>query len=166
MIVVLGTGRCGTSTISKLLDLPHEIKPVLTHDSEPLEVRLRYQLMKQTGGDVGFFYINVIDRLLEIDPTIKVVILQRDRDSFIESLHNHLTLTNTKLWHEAFPRRNFDTKKDLGDYYDWYYRKCTHIDGFRLRTEDIDTRFRELLSYVAQRDNTNVPKRLNTGFYL
>lgn len=116
MIIGFGTGRCGTSSLSDMLGLPHEVKPILTSDSDPHE---RYKLLNE--GDVGFYYIHIIRELLDYDVT--AICLKRNKKDTIDSIYNHVKQWREppSFWEISFPEHDFHTKEGISKYYDWYY---------------------------------------------
>lgn len=123
MIIGLGTGRCGTSSLSELLNLPHEVKPILTSSSDPHE---RYRALNE--GDVGFYYIHIIQELLDTYD-IAAVCLKRDKNDTVESLHNHVKQWREppSFWEISFPDHDFHTKEGIREYYDWYYKTIFNL---------------------------------------
>jgi len=99
MIVIgIGTGRCGTVSLGRLLNLQpdahitHEKRPLLPWDMEdkkPIKVQLddlrRRQKRFKFAGDVASAWLPYLPRLFREFTDIKVVGLWRDKEGFVES---------------------------------------------------------------------------------
>lgn len=101
MLIVTGTGRCGTKTVAQLLNIHHEyncgelISPWFRDAGntacpwEDKEAVLRHHL-RDAGdlaqfGDASNLYVHFIDELRAIDPDVCVIHLVRNPFGFIES---------------------------------------------------------------------------------
>lgn len=116
MIVGLGTGRCGTSSLSFELDCLHEYKPYVTKDFTPDKWRKRKNIITSNSkGDISFANVLALDLLTDDDIAICLV---RDKEETITSFLNHKDVSLFKL---VFPEHNFTTYSGLSKYYDWYY---------------------------------------------
>ena len=108
LIIGLGTGRCGTMSLSKLLnlqegaDVTHEKFHVGARFSEDDEFtyqlaygfkpgKLEYTIKQLSGreapivGDVAFYWVNYVGALLKYVPNARFICLKRDRDEVVES---------------------------------------------------------------------------------
>lgn len=84
LIFGLGTGRCGTGSLAEILGLSHESALL---PWEPDEVRFRqvWSFVCRHGGDVGFYWINYVDRVLALEPSARFICLERDRAATLRS---------------------------------------------------------------------------------
>lgn len=108
LIIGCGTGRCGTLSLSKLLnlqpdtDITHErfhigarFRPddeftyQLSYECNPhkLEHALKRLFERETSivGDVAFYWINYIGVLLALKPSTKFICLKRNKHDVVES---------------------------------------------------------------------------------
>lgn len=111
LIVGIGTGRCGTLSLAKLLNLQsfctvsHEMRPLLSWDSVSDDaVIARFMAMQKFAsptpffGDVAFFNLNYIPVLMKAFPDMKVIYLTRPRQeviaSYLKVMHEWPKLNN------------------------------------------------------------------------
>lgn len=124
MVIGIGTGRCGTSSLSEWLGLPHEVKPVATANWGEQDIVRRKKKLTRHGGDVGFFYVNILPQILnEWDAT--VICLMRDKDETVESFLQH---PDVSLFEQAFPQHDFRTREGLEAYWEWYYEQVMQYE--------------------------------------
>lgn len=162
LIFGMGTGRCGTVTLSKLLasqpgcnatSFLHETRPILpwesAHTSDVASTRLSAirQRLRCTGGkagDVALFYLAYARDMLEIDPHIRFIVLQRARDEVVRSYvqkqlrcnlwsacPNKTCRPGDIKWLPAFPKYPCLTNSTIADgvrqYYDDYESKVAGL---------------------------------------
>jgi hypothetical protein len=134
----IGTGRCGTESLATLLNQQRQTH--ITHESKrlPWEVprdgarRELHRLSLRPSpivGDVAFYYLPYIRRLLE-DPRVRVVALRRDRTQTVESYlrkmegRNHWSTQGHRDdgWDRCYPTyEEPDLRSAIGRYWDEYY---------------------------------------------
>ncbi len=150
MIIGLGSGRCGTMTLSKILGLPHEAK-LLPWDFDEERFARALKHAERNGGAVGCFWLNYVEPLLERYPKTKFICLKRDRDATVKSwvrhMKGHTRFRHESAWTTADGRRHVESKfPDYGDlsipeaaaqYYDDYYGTSEkladlHPESFRM----------------------------------
>ena len=89
LIFGLGTGRCGTVSLSELLNIQagfavtHESEPLLPweFDKKAIEKKLE-QLLQYEGavvGDVAFYYLPYVEYILSGYANAKFICLKRDK---------------------------------------------------------------------------------------
>ena len=145
-----GTGRCGTTSLAKLLAscedavCTHERRPVLpwVFDEELFQERVTYfsQSSASLVGDVSYFYLPYLEHFIHIFPQMKIVCLERDRQEVIESFmwktgwHHHWYEHDGKdwvkypLWDVTYPKYDIpDKAQAIGAYWDDYYQKIRLI---------------------------------------
>jgi len=156
MIVIgMGSGRCGTKSLAKLLDLQENAQ--VTHEyGEPLHWdlnQLHWQLWEdrlekwrkdpsRIDGDVASWYLPYIEEMLReeiawpIEP--KVIVLKRDKDETVESFDEWTGDGNR--WQEAggnwpeydhaFPTYpdGLDKREAIGQYWEDYYESCSWLE--------------------------------------
>lgn len=139
-IIGLGTGRCGTTSLSVLLSaqnetvVPHEYKYPLPWQFSEKEISERLNDLRNLNGDVAFYYLNYIKYILEIQPETKFVCLQRGRQETVESYmrksenrnnwmeHDETVWKKNKWFFSSYPKFNVNDKEEaIGLYYDLYY---------------------------------------------
>lgn len=142
-----GTGRCGTTSISKLLDncvnfqCYHELKPLLHWYNDDLLDRkitwLTNKRKKEVGiGDVAFSYLPHIPALFRSIPDLKVLCLKRDLNETVESFLNWRHKENRFLLGDRnehlypnFPKYAIPDRQKATEYY-WleYYRTAEEYE--------------------------------------
>lgn len=148
LIIGLGTGRCGTHSLAKLLQAQpggyavHELRPILPwvpcRRFDPVD-RLRKIRKacsprgKEISGDVALFYLNYLPLLIEACPELRVIALKRLKEATVESYirklksdghqpHNHFSsVPNGHLWYNSYPKYDLPLAESLRKFYDEYY---------------------------------------------
>lgn len=146
IIIGLGTGRCGTLSLSKLLDGCSNLHSI--HEKE-MDILLPWvfngksfarkvvQLKAPTKSiaEIAFFYLPYTSFLKQEFPNIKFICLRRNKsqtiDSFMETTgtDNHWAFpenkewTRNSRWDQCFPKyQDTYTKQEcITRYYDEYY---------------------------------------------
>ena len=114
MFVGIGTGRCGTVSLSKIIDgcdgcsvfheanwqfKQHKFNQPLPWVFDERLAEQRINTMKKRDslfslfGDVAFYYLNYLDYLIENYPSLKIVHIYRDKDLVVDS---YLAKTSAK----------------------------------------------------------------------
>ena len=139
-IIGLGTGRCGTTSLSKLLSLqpdiyvPHEYGKPLPWQFAKEEIDIRISELEKMNGDVAFYYLNYVEYLIERFPGVKFICLRRDREETVDSYmkksqnrnnwieHDGTVWEKAVHFYDSYPKFKTDSKREaLGMYYDLYY---------------------------------------------
>lgn len=143
----LGTGRCGTVSLAKLLNA--QKSALVTHEARPwLPWKLNSAFVADKSvelldkaekfgvdivGDVALFNLQSVEALLALIPNAKFVILQRDQEDTVDSFkrkwrskYNRLRIKKTE-WDYVFP--HYDQQgaflvDDVNRYYTEYYAKA------------------------------------------
>lgn len=147
----LGTGRCGTVSLTSLLNLQdsscfsHEMgsKPYLSWEKERLKIFNHLNLLirndKKFSGDVAFFLLPYVEDIIKFLPNSKFIILQRDKESTINSYMKKTINRNhwmdhdgrkwrKNIWDRCYPKFSCNSKEEaLEKYYDLYYDECKMI---------------------------------------
>lgn len=163
IIFGLGTGRCGTVSLSKLLSsqedcaITHELskfrlpweKNVNQFDFIMNSINSRSQ---KFIGDVGFYYLPYVEEILK-NKNSKIIILKREKQKVISSYVKKTTSMNHwnehdgkhwlfNSWDHCFPKFKTRTKEEaISKYYDHYYDLCQRISQencFWINTEDLN----------------------------
>lgn len=150
----LGTGRCGTKSLSKLmkiqgLNVDHETntsvgeKLPLSWDKNlnELDERLKYIIENNLDGDIGFYYLPYVDDILLRFKNVKFIVLKRDKESTIKSYikwvgnRNHWMMHDGTIWDidnkwdRAYPKYVSKTREEaLSNYYTEYYEICNKYE--------------------------------------
>jgi len=167
----VGTGRCGTVSLYKLL----KVQPfsIVTHEDrtlqppprwvDPSQVAAIQSLVKsrvaayrsmrgQYGnmlvGDVWSAHLPYIEAYINEDPSIKVIVLERDREGVVQSfmkktsvdvLRNHwmpweegVGWEKDDMWDPFFPKfpntdGNMTREKAIGLYWDLYHKETERL---------------------------------------
>jgi len=146
-IIGLGTGRCGTSSLSCLLSaqshiiVPHEYKSPLPWKVSTKQIEERLKDLRFLNGDIGYYYLSYIKMIMKKFPQTKFVCLQRDRQKTINSFlkwtinrnhwinHDGTKWNKDPKWDPTFPKFECaDKNKVLGKYYDHYYSEAHKVE--------------------------------------
>lgn len=111
MLIITGTGRCGTATLARIFGGHHEFRARYILDKyflgadpvidpfDTVEKRLAVMLDLHQGVDRGTFvdssnlYIHFIDAIYMLDPSVKFIFSVRDGKDFVRSAFS-------RRWHE------------------------------------------------------------------
>lgn len=154
MLIITGTGRCGTATLTKMFHGHHEFrvryivdKYFLKSDpfSDPfhsLEKRIEVMLDLHQGIDHDTFidssnlYIHFIDALYVLDPSVRIILSIRNGKDFVRS-------ALSRKWHEqdivgTVPARNdpyFSIWNSMSalqkNAWIWVYRNRKALEGLK-----------------------------------
>ena len=110
LIFGLGTGRCGTVSLYRLLNsqndsfFTHESKPLLPWDFDKnlIDSKLEKFFSKNRNyvGDVGSNYLPYVEYIREVLPESKFVVLKRPKVEVINSFINHSAPYGFNHWME------------------------------------------------------------------
>jgi hypothetical protein len=158
ILVGIGTGRCGTRSLAALLSqqvstaVAHEVRPLLPWNKEaaPQDMKARFEailgLFPQVTrvGDVAHFYLPYVEDILTAFDDVRVICLQRDRSTTIDSFLywtvktrggravNHWSADREGFeadpWDACFPKYStVDMPKAIGRYWDEYYDRAAGL---------------------------------------
>lgn len=164
-----GTGRCGTRSLARLIDgckdwhCTHEMKPILPwrEDKELVDDRIKYFQEHDEVGDVAFYYLPHLERLLREVEGLKVVGIRRDKEETIESFmrkvpnrnhwvnHNGSRWRIDRMWDKCFPNLGLEVffsgeklkRESIREYWLYYYEQMEYLsDGYpgRVKIYPID----------------------------
>lgn len=162
VIIGLGTGRCGTVSLTNLLN--SQDCCVAEHESNAGKETwgdnfkdLSYYIDNKSEKyvcEVSFYNLPYTNQLIAKYDNVKFVILKRDRQEVIDSYmkktsgRNHLQLhdgTHYKhcVWDSAYPKFKEDVDKagSIGLFWDMYYNSCADIDQslcYNMNTDDLN----------------------------
>jgi len=167
IVIGLGTGRCGTVSLTHLLD--SQESAYVTHErpfllpwkfDETLAKNKIEQLTSATSsftGDVAYYYLPYVEYMIESGIDVSFVCLQRNRFDTIRSYlrktagRNHWVDHDGKYWtrdpnyDKTYPSYLSSSKEQaLGFYYDEYYSTAQKLqekypDKFKVfNTEDLN----------------------------
>ena len=154
MLIITGTGRCGTATLARMLKGHHEFRVQYLLDkyflnasplSDPfLSIQKRIEAMldlhqgieRRTFIDSSNLYIYFIDALCALDPSTRVILLVRNGKDFVRS-------ALSRRWHEQNIFGTFPLRDDL--YYEkwpsmtpiqknawiWVFRNTRALEGLK-----------------------------------
>lgn len=139
MIIGLGCGRCGTTSLAEILRLPHE-GTLLPWDFQERRYRVALNRALQAGGDVGYSWLNYVERTLEWHPDTRFLCLRRDREATLRSWQNHMKGREFFGWTgfdpDAAESKTYETMPTFGGvsveegaplYYDLYYQRSQEL---------------------------------------
>lgn len=169
LIIGIGTGRCGTHSLAKILDsqkdagITHELgdQPYLKWKNDPKisNVILHFRkegTTKKFFGDVSFYYLNYLEEILREFPDAKIVSIKRDPDSTVASYmkwtegrnhwKEHTGIRWRKcVWDDCYPKYELDKKESIQQYWKDYYLKVDELSKkypsnfFHLNMEDLNS---------------------------
>ncbi len=149
LVIGLGSGRCGTKSLAKLLNaqtgthVSHEgIMPYLPwqHHLRPMIWGMFNLYLRNATrvGDVGFYWLNYVPWVINhVAPDVRFICLKRDRAGTVDSFMRMTSAHNRNHWSKdrraqgdhvdpmadaAFPKFAGDKESALGQYWDEYYR--------------------------------------------
>lgn len=152
ILIGLGTGRCGTTSLYRLLNfqknsnISHELEPILTwkFNKKSIDKKI-FQLINKKEkyvGDVAFYYLPYIEYIIKKFPQIKFICLKRIKKEVVKSFVTHTNKWNWNhwivhignkwkkagKWDDAFPKYNLDSKeKAITRYYEDYYKEIRKL---------------------------------------
>jgi len=182
LILGLGTGRCGTASLAKLLtqtgvDCTHQMRGYDAHrpigwDEPERAARAATAILERPGdndstvADISPWWLPHIPYLRTLHPNMRTIALRRDADQCAASWQSHLTpqrnhwdATNRDPWTKSFPKF-LGTENDIAaasrKYHDYYYRTCRELDIEIFETRDLNTDggVRQILRHLDLRTNT------------
>lgn len=146
LVIGIGTGRCGTMSLSCLLNgqpessVTHEAIPGVwerTDDHLAALIKLMDEPAR-VAGDVAFYHLNVVDDLIRsVGRAVHVIVLKRDRLQTVYSYLRKVGLRNMwthptsvyfgpgverdELWEPRYPKYDLPREEALRQYCDDYY---------------------------------------------
>ncbi len=149
IVIGLGSGRSGTQSLARLLNLQYKAK--VWHEKEQWRIpwvngvrRVKHQLhvfrflslFYHLVGDIAFYYLPYVPLIQEIIPDAKFICMRRERDATIKSYVNWVgrlnfcpwinhdgTQWSFNHWDQCYPKYNAQTIEEaVALYYDEYYR--------------------------------------------
>lgn len=150
IIVGLGTGRCGTTTLANLLDMQentsclHEpLKYIPTHKfSEAASKKIVANYMQRKApisGTIALNYLSYLNSIFDTFNDVHVLVMKREKKEVIESYlkkvkhknsnANHWMKHNGKKWKrhrwdQCFPTFKVNNIQEaIGMYWDYYYEQ-------------------------------------------
>lgn len=103
MIIFTGTGRSGTGWLAQCFSAQHEFRarqfvkvqwPEMEYDWSDPQRRIAAMRWLLAGVDIKSFgdscnlYVHFLDALYTIDPTVKIVVCERNREDYVKSAVN------------------------------------------------------------------------------
>lgn len=163
LIIGLGTGRCGSVSLSKILKsqkdsyFTHEFNSI-PRDWErttPFEIEFAKHISsgKKFFGDVASYNLEITKYYLNSGIDLKAIILKRDRQKVIDSFLKKSNGRNHWMehdggwwrhdkWDKCFPNFSANSIEEaIGLYYDHYYSECEKMDQskcFWVKTKDLN----------------------------
>ena len=150
LVIGLGTGRSGTSSLSALLN--RQSDAFVTHERSGNEIkwqgsegRIKALLEEAAGsvkrlyGDIGFYYLPYVEFILQGTKEVKFICIQRSKKETVRSYliktrgRNHWYEHNGKFWDrsawdDCYPRYPFRNKsKALRRYWEDYYARSSEL---------------------------------------
>jgi hypothetical protein len=173
LFVGCGTGRCGTTSLARLIDgcedavCTHERRPLLpwVFNEDLFQERVRWFADSTAGitGDVAYFYLPYLEKLIDVFPDLKVVYLERNRQAVIDSFmwktpwqnrwfnHDGNEWVKDDVWDPTFPKYTItDKAQAIGAYWD-DYRKSVMRFARRFPAKVLSVQMEELNTSGGQR---------------
>ena len=151
LIIGLGTGRCGTWSLTKFLGAQpntnsnHELRFLpWEFDAELGKANVDFLLNKneEVAVDVGFYWLNYVDWLAKQNIDVRFICLQRDKKQTVDSWMTHTeelvkrgqgnhwtSQGKDKSWTSinCFPKYDLSARKAIEKYWDEYYEKANKL---------------------------------------
>ena len=145
LIIGLGSGRCGTESFANLLNRQSNVS--VTHEGCSLPWEFYQEAWdwnmrklnsgkppwgKEIVGDVGYYWVNYVERLLNLRPDTKFICLKRDREAVMDSYmvkSSGLNVHPADDWFRMFPRYNLPAREAVGAMWDDYYKISEGWEG-------------------------------------
>lgn len=176
LVLGVGTGRSGSTTLSALLDaqpsarVTHEAKPILYWDRETNADdfhigRFRHLMTRHAlVGDVAHWWLPKLPRLIALFPSVRIIALKRDKQQTVESFLrikggdkqgavNHWVEHDGQYWTKnhwdgCYPKFNATTlKESIELYWDTYTEEIDRLSD--LHPANVRTYVTESLSDEA-----------------
>lgn len=150
LILGIGTGRCGTVSLFKILNIQKDSRA--THESEPIlpwkfskkkiDLKIGSILKRKEKfiSDVGFYYLSYIEYILSKWPSTKIICLKRNKQEVVRSymdktkgrnhwmIHDGTKWAEDKKWSICFPKYNIKSKEEaIARYWEDYYKKIKKL---------------------------------------
>jgi hypothetical protein len=168
IIIGCGTGRCGSTSLAKLIGgcedavCMHERRPLLpwVFNEDLFQERVQWFSASTAGitGDVAYFYLPYLEKLIGVFPHLKVVYLERSRQAVIDSFmwktlwhnrwydHNGTQWIKDNVWDPTFPKYGLkDKAQAIGAYWDDYRKRTMRFarrfpgNVLLVQTEELNT---------------------------
>lgn len=165
ILIGLGTGRCGTTSLAHLLNavrgchVSHEhndIRSIMSWDFKEEAAKKALEILARRGGvagDVAFYYLPYARWIAQASPEARFVCMMRDREETIDSYmrktlnrdHWSSRCLGRDAWDRMYPKFDTQDKKTaLGMYWDSYYREVGELEKSGVciktfRTEDLNS---------------------------
>ena len=171
IVIVLGTGRCGTTSVSHLLNMQnnatctHE-RCLLPWKMKKKKVKVALKLIQKQKtlikGDAAFYYLPYCDYIASVVEDVRFVCLKRNKQEVVKSFvvrNKDLFRDAKKKWDRCMPTYGkISIAKATSRHYDEYYEcaeKLTKKLSFKifdmnnlLNTEDGQKQLFEFLQIV------------------
>lgn len=191
VIFGLGTGRCGTGSLTAVLNLQtgvkvsHELDAKMLLPWEVNEAKFNSycnnieRRAHPIVGDVAFWLLPYVPLIRRRFPDCKFVILHRDKNETVMSYEkktigrNHWNAHDgsnwaLNMWDICFPKYDSSSKSEcIAQYYDEYYQTCRKIlpDALWLCVDDLndETITTEMLTFCGISDPVYSKIQTNTS---
>ena len=152
LIIGMGTGRCGTVSLYNFLNgqkdsfVRHESKPLLTwaFDKSAIDSKLSklHNRKEKFVGDVNSCYLPYIDYICKNYPSVRIIVLKREKKAVIKSFmtqtsyfnwnhwvdHKGVKWKKADKWDKMFPKYNLDSKEEaIARYWEEYYLRAQRL---------------------------------------
>jgi len=162
ILIGLGTGRCGTSSLARLLSLAENCR--VGHECKfgrqrltwpPSESAMEAVLgflegsERPVSGDVAFYYLPCARWIHRRRPDTRFICLRRDREETIESYmektegRDHWSMLSLGVdpWDSKYPKfRTANKRTAIGMYWDMYYAEASRMEreGLQIKTFEME----------------------------
>ena len=145
LVIGLGTGRCGTVTLTQILGHQQGVRasheswsPVpwegeQDHWAGRISEKVR-EVSESILAEVAFYWLPYTRTLLEADSTTKAIVLKRPKDEVVASYlrkigpdRNHWTQDGRNpddVWNQSYPDYDCGKEEGIARYWDDYYAEC------------------------------------------
>ena len=180
LIISIGTGRCGSFSLSKFLSAheyinvlhegrlaSHKIRKLIKwrNDEDNLFEWLEF-LLSLDGhkfvGDTGMYYLPYIERIIDKYPEVKIIVMERNKEEVVKSYikkttgRNHWFDHDGKEWEKddkwdpCYPKYDISNKEEALENY-W--------EDYKNQTDNLILKFPEKIKkWTIQALNTTIGK--------
>ena len=151
VIIGLGTGRCGTTSLTELLmrqegvAAMHESRPRLSwvRNAQCLQRKMEHirRLPNPVVAEIGFYFLPYVEDILEFWPSAKFVCLKRDKEAVVDSYmrkthgrnhwmrHDGVQWRKDRIWDPLYPKIDAEHKREaISKYCDQYHHRAVELE--------------------------------------
>lgn len=124
IIIGLGSGRCGTQSLAKFLNIPHQGRVYSWQGDDKID----FDFLAENGGDVGSYYLRYINQIVNHfgSERVRFVCLRRNMKDTVDSFQKLIKDNKVDVFKQKFmpdiDEPNLSERQRLEIYYNLYYK--------------------------------------------